>query len=211
MKLDQRLLTITRFINKDVLVDIGCDHGKLAVFALINGLVKRAICVDISQDSLAKAVDLVKQYNLEDKVEFICTDGKNIQFEENQCVVIAGLGGNEICSIIGEKHIPTGSILLPHQDARLLRAHLTNIRQSTVCDFVIKSQGKYYDVLVLGDGEEYTQESNILGKNHPNSQYYKERIRCRLEKINSYQNDKCSQELLKEKEILERAYIKANC
>ncbi len=208
MKLDDRLLAVAQYIKKDVLVDIGCDHGKLAVFALVNGLVKRAICVDISEQSLEKARLAVAKYNLTDKVEFICTDGANIQYEPNQCVVIAGLGGNEICSIVGAQALPIGSILVPHQDACVVREMLNQNAQTSSFDFVVKSQNKYYDVIVVGNGSRYNDIDIILGKNTPNSQYYVERLESRLAKINAYHNEKCSIKLLKEKEIIEDALSK---
>ncbi len=210
MKLDDRLLAVASYINNDVLVDIGCDHGKLAVFALIKGLVKRAVCVDISEGSLKKARAVVQEYRLDDKVEFVCTDGKNIEYKDDYCVVIAGLGGNEICKIVGNKKLPKGSILVPHQDSAVVRKMLNAKGMTTCADFVVKSQDKYYDVIVIGDGGLYTRSSIILGKNAPNSAAYIPRLEDRLSKIKRYHNEKCSQNLLEEKEIIEYALSQRN-
>ncbi len=205
MKLDARLQAIAQHINHDVLVDIGCDHGKLAVFALVKGLAKKAICVDISEASLQKARLAVAKEGLCDRVEFVCTDGKNIEYHNGECVVIAGLGGNEICNIVGEKKLPKGSILVPHQDADIVRRMLEQNSQTSSCDYVVKSQNKFYDVIVVGDGDGYTDTSIILGKNIPNSSCYIDKLEARLKKINHYHNDKCSEILLKEKEVIENA------
>ena len=54
-----------------VLADIGTDHGFVSVYAVTNGIASRAIATDISKKSLDKAITLVEQMSLEDKISEI--------------------------------------------------------------------------------------------------------------------------------------------
>ena len=64
-KLDGRLRAVVDNIEGEVVADIGCDHGKVAVCALAEKRVVKAIACDISSKSLDKAVALAKTYELE--------------------------------------------------------------------------------------------------------------------------------------------------
>ncbi len=205
MKLDERLTAVFDEINAYRVVDIGCDHGKLGVALLLKNKVQSVQFVDISEKSIAKAQTLVKKFGLEKSVNFIVEDGANVSWNGNDIVVVAGLGGNEIVNIIGNKNVPKGSIFVPHQDADVLREYF-NVRDITVSkDFVVKSKHKFYDILVVGDGEKFDNDEIFLGKNLPNSEAYKEKVDYRLEQISKYVSQQSSEKLKKEKECLEHA------
>ena len=69
IKLDNRLTALLGEIEGEVLADIGCDHGKLAVASLLEGKCSKVIAGDISAESLKKAVKLAKEYGLEEKID----------------------------------------------------------------------------------------------------------------------------------------------
>ncbi|MGB4033262.1 MAG: tRNA (adenine(22)-N(1))-methyltransferase TrmK, partial [Christensenellales bacterium] len=62
MRLDNRLNAILNEIKAQRLADIGADHGKLIVSAVLTGRAETGIAVDISPQSLEKAKNLAKKY-----------------------------------------------------------------------------------------------------------------------------------------------------
>ena len=69
IKLDDRLqkaydIIANSNIRYNKVADIGCDHGKLALALLQNNICNHVDLIDISQDSLTKAVDLMKANNI---------------------------------------------------------------------------------------------------------------------------------------------------
>lgn len=149
MNLGKRLSAVVDEVDGKSMADVGCDHGKVSVACLLNSKVERVIACDISQKSLEKAVDLAEKYKVKD-IEFRVGDGLQIIGDyEVDSVVIAGMGGNEIMSILS--HIPQGVkklILSPHRNAIELRQFLSDRDIYIDKDYVIKDGRKFYDIIV---------------------------------------------------------------
>lgn len=167
--LDKRLRAVVDGIECKTLADIGCDHGKVAVTALIEGRAEKAIACDISQKSLDKAISLAKSLNIQN-IEFRAGDGlEPIADGEVDCVVIAGMGAREIISILGKT--PKGIekfILVAHKNTRSLRAFLAEKGLEIHSDFVVEQGGKFYDIIVaLAGGKTcpLSEKELYLGKN----------------------------------------------
>ena len=136
--LGRRLTCVAEEIGKvNTFADIGTDHGKLIVYSLRNNIAKRVLAVDISQRSLTKAKELVDKTGYNDRVKFICGDGLTLLDEIPDAVVIAGMGGNEIVKIMSNRPMPTKYILVPHQDAHIVRDYLVNNAFDIKKDYVI--------------------------------------------------------------------------
>jgi tRNA (adenine22-N1)-methyltransferase len=89
--------------NVKTVADIGCDHGKAAVFLLEAGKAQNAICTDISAKSLRKAERLVLSRGLEKRVSFREGDGFGVlEDSEADAAIIAGMGGELIARILEE-------------------------------------------------------------------------------------------------------------
>ncbi len=200
--LSKRLQSIVDEIGTvETLADIGTDHGKLVMYALGRGSAERAFAVDISPNSLIKAKRCAEEKGLSQKIEFLCGDGLKPLDEVPDVVVIAGMGGNEIVKILSERIIDTKFILVPHQDAHVVRRFLCENEFAIVKDFVI-FDGKYYTIIVAQKGQcRYTEQQIILGGNNPPSGEYTRRLlerKTRIENIMSSQNvteDKLQSEL----------------
>ena len=87
--MDGRLECILSHVHAKVLADIGCDHGKVAVYAVLRGLTEKSIAADISEECLKKARALAKEKGA-GSVEFRVGDGMRV-LKENEAdnVVIA--------------------------------------------------------------------------------------------------------------------------
>ena len=126
IKYDKRIDALIEECCGEVLADIGCDHGYVAVGAVLSGKVKRAVAIDISEKSLEKTRLLSEQTGVADKVRCLCGNGFAPLDEDVDVAVIAGMGGVEIISVLeaaGDK-LPARLVLCPHQNAYELRRWL---------------------------------------------------------------------------------------
>lgn len=170
MRLGKRLAAVVDEVEGKSLADVGCDHGKVSVECLLRGKVERVIACDVSPKSLQKAVDLAKLLQV-DGIEFRVGDGLQvINDSEADCVVIAGMGGMEIISILS--HAPQGIkrlVLSPHRNVIELRRFLSERSIYIAKDFIIKDGAKFYDVIVaeIDSDKDPTLDRRqlLLGKN----------------------------------------------
>ncbi len=182
--LSKRLRCVADEIGKaDTVADIGTDHGKLALYALRKGICKKVIAVDISENSLQKARAQAENSNLSENIEFICGDGLLPLKEIPDVIVIAGMGGNEIVKILSDRFLPARYILMPHQDAHILRSFMREKGLRAIKDYVVED-GKFYTLIVCEAGEnDYTDSEIILGRNFPPNEDYVRRLADRKKKI----------------------------
>ncbi|MDR2589445.1 MAG: class I SAM-dependent methyltransferase [Oscillospiraceae bacterium] len=104
IKLPTRLKTIAEYIdyNSSVL-DVGTNHGKLAVYLAQINPERDIIATDISANSLKAALITAKKYNVTENIDFFVTPGlDDIDLTNINVIVIAGLGGETIAQIISE-------------------------------------------------------------------------------------------------------------
>jgi phosphopantothenate-cysteine ligase len=104
MKLSKRLSAIADLVTKGAdVVDVGSDHGLVPVFLAKNELANHIIASDSSAASLEAARFNAAKYGVADKVKFVVTSGLcGINADEIDTVIIAGLGGETIVSILDE-------------------------------------------------------------------------------------------------------------
>ncbi len=207
LNLDNRLKTVLSIVGKvDLLMDIGCDHGKLIVGAVKNGYAEKGIAVDISEYNLKKTQLFADKKCVSDKISFVCGDGFANISTPVDCVVIAGMGGNEIVNILSRPHTCKRYILVPHQDAVFLRKYLSDNGYFIKKDFVIK-ENKLYDIIeAVKGGSNYSLGELYLGKNIPESEFYFDKLLHRkavLDKIVNSYNDNCRSKKLNDDILIE--------
>lgn len=125
------------------LIDVGCDHGLVSLYALKIG-VEKVIASDISEGSLNKARTLIGD---DERAKFTLSDGfKNIS-EKVDCAVISGMGGLKIMEILsGIDYKPT-LILGAQHNVYELRKYLIESGYEIEKDFCFFDRGKYYDFI----------------------------------------------------------------
>ncbi len=101
IKLSERLKAAAGFVKKGSRVaDVGTDHGFIPVYLLQEGLADKVIASDINEGPLSSAVRTAEEYEVSG-IDFRLCDGlKGIKQEEADTVIIAGMGGETIYSII---------------------------------------------------------------------------------------------------------------
>ena len=164
--MNKRLKTLYSLVKKGgIFADVGCDHGFVAKHALDTGDFESVIISDISKPSLEKAVTLLKDYGT--KVKAYHTDGVDAFDGEPSVIFIAGMGGEEICSIISRiKNKPNQLVLSPQKNSNKVRALLIKLGYKIESDFTFYDK-KYYDAISAVVGKDcYTQNELIFGRDN---------------------------------------------
>ena len=95
MQLSLRLAAISKMVHGgNRLVDVGCDHGYLPVYLVLNKKIPSAIAMDVRKGPLLRAKEHVQQYGVSDYIELRLSDGLSaLKAGEGDTLVIAGMGG----------------------------------------------------------------------------------------------------------------------
>lgn len=111
------------------LADIGCDHGKLPVYAAVYLQPRGVIACDIRQAPLARAALNCRRFGVEEKVSLRLGDGlAPVSPEECTHITICGMGGETIAGILAAAPWTQAGahalILQPETSAHKLRRFL---------------------------------------------------------------------------------------
>ena len=99
--ISSRLLACAGFVCPgDRIADVGCDHGYLSIYLLMNGIARSAIASDINEQPLLSALRNAKKYGVRDKMEFYLSDGVRKIPRDFDTMVCAGMGGDTMVSIL---------------------------------------------------------------------------------------------------------------
>ena len=208
-----RLEKIFALIPKcNVFADIGCDHGYIAFEMLNRGKADKVIIADISKKCLSKAEQLLSDYIDKSKAQSIVADGFN-GLPESDVALIAGMGGEEICSILkSAKSLPKTLVLQPMKNADKVRLCALEKGYKIQKDFVFYSAEKFYDLMLLHVGKDSLTEDeiefgrdNIRGENPDFTKQINAKI-CVINEVLTNQNLSISakEKLVKEREKLEK-------
>ena len=149
--------------------DVGCDHGYIAKAMLDANKAERVIISDISAPSLKKAEDLLSAYPA-DRVKAVVCDGLSGVDGDCDQVLIAGMGGEEIVSILSAaENLPVHLVLQPMKNADKVRNKALSLGYRIVKDYVFKA-GKFYFLLVCERGKDkYTDDELFFGRDNLNA------------------------------------------
>lgn len=150
--LSKRLQKVASLVGEcDVLADIGCDHGFLSVHFAENSKAKVILASDISENSLKKAREHCKNY---ENVRFFIGNGFSPLPQKPDTAVIAGMGGDEIASIITDKKAKCKLVMQPMRDSSpLYKALMDNgFYIEKVC--AVEDCGRIYEIIVAFPGED---------------------------------------------------------
>lgn len=170
----KRIDTLCSLLTKaNVFADVGCDHGYCTEYMLRNGLCEKAILSDVSRGSLAKAEKLLAAYIRDGRAESVLGDGFFGVPNATDEVLIAGMGGSEIVSILSDEKygfMPLRFVFQPMRDAEKLRRYIHENGGYIERDFTFED-GKYYEVITGGrnadgrlDNQAYTAAEYEFGR-----------------------------------------------
>ena len=150
------------------LVDVGTDHGFIPVDLLLSERISYAIASDIGAAPLDHARRTADQHDVTEGIEFRLCDGlKDISPDEVDCVVIAGMGGDNIASILEVAQWTKENTLLilqPMSKAEVLRRWLPANGYRVIAERLVADKGVIYPILSVRGGQmEATDESQFWG------------------------------------------------
>lgn len=140
------------------LADVGTDHAYLPAALVLEGKIPSAIAADLRPGPLSRAKTTVREYGLNGRITFRLCDGlKGIAPEEVQAVVIAGMGGETIASILAaapwtrEKDVTL--VLQPMSSSSDLRLWLSQNGYQIVREELAREGDTLYTALLVWAGE----------------------------------------------------------
>lgn len=162
IKLSHRLTAVASLVGKGTVADIGTDHAQLPIWLVQNGH-GRALASDINEGPCQRARVNIYQWGLHGKIKVKCCSGLDgIEEFAPDNIVIAGMGGEMIMSILAASEYPKKSrcrlVLAPQSMQDVLRRYLCENGFSITEEVVVKDGGKYYQIL----SAEYTGENTAL-------------------------------------------------
>lgn len=178
-----RLQTLVSLVQKGAIIaDIGCDHGYVSAYLVENDVVKKAIAADVNEGPLKSCECLIKQMGLSNAVDIRLSDGlREIRSEECDTIIIAGMGGESIvsiledCSFAKEKHL----ILQPMTHPECVRKYLYENDFTIKNDLIVSEGHRYYNVIdAFYDGKKpnFSEVDFYLGEisDFSNKAYFKQ-------------------------------------
>ena len=129
--------------------DVGCDHGYVSIYLVQKGIAETAIAMDVRKGPLSMAENNVREYGLEEKIDLRLSDGLSLlNKDEADALVIAGMGGKLMISILEKKDIRElgikTAILQPQSDIPKFRQFLREKGYLIENEKIVFEDGKYY-------------------------------------------------------------------
>lgn len=188
MKLSKRLKTICDFIdNNSRVIDVGCDHAYLDIYLTLE---KKCNClaIDINKNALNNAISNIKKYNLDNKIEIKLTDGINdININNNDILVISGMGFNTIKNILINKKLPNTIIISSNNEVPNLRKFMHSVNYYIEDEkYIIDNKKEYIIIKFLKGKKNYKKIDYILGPILKNDKEYLKSMKIKYIKILNY-------------------------
>ena len=130
-------------------VDVGTDHGYLAVHLAGSGRAARMLATDVNEQPLQSARRCIEEHGVGDRVDTRLTDGlKGLELTGITDIFIAGMGGILISEILAARHpLHQKLILQPMTQAPALRRWLCENGYEILRERCAVTGGKAYTVL----------------------------------------------------------------
>lgn len=153
MKLSKRLEAVATLVDVGKrVIDVGCDHGYLDIYLTLNNE-NRCLATDINEKALNSAINNIKKFNLEDKIETKLTDGlKDIKINKKDNIVISGMGANTIVKILNSNNLSNTLIISSNNHIDLLRREVVKLGFYIDTEIFIIDKKKPYIIIKFKKG-----------------------------------------------------------
>lgn len=157
LALQPRLALLARLVPEGSrLTDVGTDHGYLPVSLLQQGRIASAIASDIGAEPLEHARRTAQQYGVTGIDFRLCPGLSAIAPEETDVIVISGMGGETIITVLQEapwtKDGQHTLLLQPMTKAADLRHWLADNGYTFTAEHLVADKGRIYPVLTVTGG-----------------------------------------------------------
>ena len=105
MELSKRMLMVADLVPANsVCLDMGCDHGFVAIHLVQKGICPKVLATDLREGPLSAAKEHVEAMGLTDRIELRLSDGlQNVQKGEVDGMIAAGMGGKLMIRVLEEE------------------------------------------------------------------------------------------------------------
>lgn len=157
LALQPRLHLLARLVPEGCrLTDVGTDHGYLPVALLQQGRIISAIASDIGAEPLEHARRTAMQYGVDGMDFRLCAGLSGVAPEETDVIVIAGMGGETIISILQDAPWTADGqhrlLLQPMTKAAALRHWLADNGYTFTDEHLVEDKGRIYPILCVEGG-----------------------------------------------------------
>lgn len=157
LALQPRLHMLARLVPEGCrLTDVGTDHGYLPVALLQQGRIAAAIASDIGAEPLEHARRTAMQYGVDGMDFRLCAGLSGVAPEETDVIVIAGMGGETIISILQDAPWTADGqhrlLLQPMTKAAALRHWLADNGYTFTDERLVEDKGRIYPILCVKGG-----------------------------------------------------------
>ncbi len=168
---DNRIKALADEISlKDVVLDVGTDHGYLSIYLKENKLCQEIYACDISKNALNNAINNFKKHKLDIKT-FVSDGFSNIPVDFNTAV-IAGVGTHTILKIISHPKTPSKLVIGSNNDYYFLRKSLNEKGFKIVDEKAVLEKGHYYIILLCIKGKQRLNRKELKFGISNNDDYY---------------------------------------
>ena len=196
VKLSLRLQTIHDMVPQSVVADVGADHGKLMIALFESGRINRGYAIENKKGPYNRLVEALADNQLDDVIVPLLSDGIEDLPSIVSTVVIAGMGGETIVSILKKhpeklKNVDT-IIVDPHGEVPLVRQEISNLGYAIAEEKMIKDEDVYYEIIkfIKSDIAFYSEKDLEFGPilSHEKSATFKEKYQSRINEIDNLLN-----------------------
>ncbi len=147
-----RIKEISNLVKGNSAIDIGADHGYLLIELSKKGFDK-LLAVEKNKGPLENCLKTLKKNDLENSINTILSDGlKQVKdYKDYENIIIAGMGGDLIASIINqdiEKFKNSYLILQPNNNEYKLRKFLVSEGYEIKKEVIMEENNKIYEIIV---------------------------------------------------------------
>ena len=167
LRIGERLNTVTSMVPPCYTVaDIGTDHGYVPAYLVLSGKCRRAIASDIAEGPCQAAAETRNRFDLYNEMEVRMAPGlRGLHTGDAETVVIAGMGGTTIMSILEESPEIAASVrtfvLQPMNAANLLRQWLAQHKYAIEEEALCKENNHIYIIIKAVHTEEIRELSPL--------------------------------------------------
>lgn len=151
MNLSKRLAVLLSLIPEgEFLSDVGSDHAYLPAAAILDGKVEAAQAIDNKEGPFAHMAKTVKDLGLEGRLFFSLSSGLDDLDPRATTLVLAGMGGDLISSILLKGKAKLGAVehlvVDAHSERSLLQETLLGLGYAPEAGRFIADRGKFYSL-----------------------------------------------------------------